>query len=78
MNAELEWTFPLEFVEVVWGDGQTVGRQTIWTTDLPPHGSRRFTIPIDATGKAWVRFSAYDSAGNVAFAQPQWFDPANR
>ena len=28
-------------------------------------------IPIDATGKAWVRFAAYDSAGDAAFAQPQ-------
>ncbi len=78
INAELEWTFPLEFVEVTVGDGKTVTRQTIRTTDLPPNSSKRFTIPVDATGKAWVRFAAYDSAGNPAFAQPQWFNPANR
>ena len=76
--ADLDWTFPLEFVEVVWGDGKTVGRQTIRTTDLPPNGSHRFAIAFDAAGKSWVRFSAYDSAGNAAFAQPRWLDPENR
>ena len=78
INADLEWTFPLEFVEVTWGDGTKVERQTIRTTDLAPHGTKRFMIPVDATGKSWVRFAAYDSAGNAAFAQPQWFNPANK
>ena len=27
--ADVEWTFPLEFVEVVWGDGEQVGRTVI-------------------------------------------------
>ena len=31
-----------------------------------------------ATGKAWVRFSAYDSAGDAAFAQPQWLSATGR
>ena len=78
INADLEWTFPLEFVEVTWGDGKKVERQTIRTTDLAPHSTKRFMIPIDSTGKSWVRFAAYDSAGNAAFAQPQWFNPANK
>lgn len=64
--AELEWTFPLEFVEVVWGDGQKTERQIIPATDLPPFGSRRFRIPFDAKGKKWVRFAAWDAAGNGA------------
>ena len=76
--ADLSWTFPLELVEVVWGDGKTVGRQTVRATDLAPNSTKRFEIPFDATGKAWVRFSAYDSAGNAAFAQPRWLDPENR
>jgi hypothetical protein len=33
-------------------------------------GSRRFQIPFDAAGKKWVRFAAWDSAGNGAFTQP--------
>ncbi len=68
--AELEWTFPLEFVEVVWGDGRTTDRQIISTTDLPPFGRKRFEIPFDARGKKWVRFAAWDVATNGALGQP--------
>jgi len=68
--AEVEWTFPLEFVEVVWGDGVTTDRQIIKTTEAGAFGKKRFTIPFDATGKKWVRFAAWDSAGNGAMGQP--------
>ena len=68
--ADVEWTFPLDFVEVVWGDGHTTGRQIIATTDLPAFGSKRFEIPFDATGKKWVRFAAWDNATNGAMAMP--------
>jgi hypothetical protein len=70
--AEAAWTFPLAFVEVVWGDGKTVDRQVIPAADSPPFGSKRWTIPFDARGKAWVRFAIWDSAGNGAFVQPVW------
>jgi hypothetical protein len=69
-NAEVEWTFPLEFVELVWGDGDTTHTQMISATDLPSFGSKKFSIPFDATGKKWVRFAVWDSAGNGAFTQP--------
>ena len=68
--ADVEWTFPLEFVEVVWGDGQKTDRQIIPATDLPPFGRHRFAIPFNATGKKWVRFAVWDTAGNGAFVQP--------
>jgi len=68
--ADLEWTFPLDFVEVVWGDGVKTERQIISATDLPPFGRKRFEIPFDATGKKWVRFAAWDTAGNGAMVQP--------
>jgi hypothetical protein len=68
--ADVEWTFPLEFVEVVWGDGETVDRQIISATDLPPFGRHQFKVPFDAAGKKWVRFAVWDSAGNGALVQP--------
>ena len=68
--ADVEWTFPLDFVEVVWGDGKRTDRQIISTTDMPAFGKHRFEIPFDATGKKWVRFAAWDAAGNGALAQP--------
>jgi hypothetical protein len=68
--ADVQWTFPLEFVEVVWGDGQHTNRQIISATGLPAFGSHRFQIPFSADGKKWVRFAAWDSAGNGAMVQP--------
>src|SRR3970282_870851 len=40
--ADVEWTFPLDFVEVVWGDGQRTDRQIISTTNLPAFGRNHF------------------------------------
>jgi hypothetical protein len=69
-NAGVEWTFPLNFVELVWGDGKTSHTQVISTMDLPAFGTHQFQIPFDASGKKWIRFGAWDSAGNGAFTQP--------
>jgi hypothetical protein len=70
ISADVEWTFPLEFVEVVWGDGQHTGRQIVPTADLPPFGKHQFRIPFDTAGRKWVRLAAWDSAGNGAMVQP--------
>ena len=68
--ADLEWTFPLEFMEIVWGDGVKTERQIISATDLGPMGKKRIELPFDATGKKWVRFAVWDTAGNGAMVQP--------
>jgi hypothetical protein len=68
--ADVEWTFPLEFVEVVWGDGKKTDRQILPATDLPAFGRHHFQIPFDATEKKWVRIAVWDSAGNGAMVQP--------
>ncbi len=69
-TAEAEWTFPPEFAELVWSDGDKVDRQIISLSDKAPFSSQKFRIPFDATGKKWVRFAVWDSAGNGAFTQP--------
>ncbi len=68
--VDVEWTFPLDFVEVVWGDGKKVDRQIIPAADLPAFGKHHYAIPFDASGKKWVRFAAWDVAGNGAMVQP--------
>jgi hypothetical protein len=68
--AEAEWTFPPEFAELVWSDGKTVDRQIIDLAEMAPFSNHKFRIPFDATGKKWVRFAVWDSAGNGAFTQP--------
>ena len=70
ITADVDWTYPLAFVEVVWGDGTKIDRQIISATDLGPFGTKHFAIPFNATGKSWVRFAVWDSAGNGAFTQP--------
>ncbi len=68
--ADVDWTFPLGFVEVVWGDGDRVDRKVIRTPDAQAFGTRRFEIPVDLSKQKWVRFAAWDTAVNGAFTQP--------
>lgn len=69
-TASIEYTFPLEFAELVWSDGSKVERKIINLTDSGPFGTKIFRIPFDASGKKWVRFAVWDSAGNGAWLQP--------
>ena len=59
---------------MVWGDGKKIDRQIIRATDLAAFGTKKFAIPFNASGKAWVRFAVWDSAGNGAFVQPVWLN----
>jgi hypothetical protein len=70
VEVQFEWTFPLEFVEVVWGDGDSTKRRVEPATSLGPFGKQRFRIPFETKGTKWVRFAVWDSAGNGAFTQP--------
>ena len=56
----------------VTGDGKTVTKQVISATDMQAFGTKKLSIPFDATGKKWVRFAMWDVAGNGGFTQPQW------
>jgi hypothetical protein len=71
LTADVQWTFPLDFVEIVTGDGEKITTKIVATTDLPPFGTRRFTIPFNGEGQKWVRFAAWDSAGNGALTMPR-------
>jgi hypothetical protein len=46
----------------------------ISASDRGPFGTQRFRIPLEASGMKWVRFAAWDSAGNGAFTQPVRLD----
>jgi hypothetical protein len=69
-TASIEYTYPLEFAELVWSDGTKVDRKIISLTDTTPFGTKTFHIPFDATGKKWIRFAVWDSAGDGAWLQP--------
>jgi hypothetical protein len=70
IEADVEWTFPLQIVEVVWGDGTRTERQVVRTADLPSSGTHHFSIPVETAGKKWIRFAVWDVAGNGALVQP--------
>ncbi len=76
MKFELEWTFPMRFAEVVSGDGAKVYRERIDLGETGPFGRRTVTLAPDLTGRRWARVAAWDVAGNGAFSQPVWLEPA--
>ena len=68
--ADVQWTFPLDFVEVVYGNGTKTERTVVSGKDLPAFMTKQFRIPFNASGMNWVRFAAWDTAGNGALTQP--------
>lgn len=69
-TADVEWTFPLEFAEVVWSDGKTIDRRIVPASEFAPFGHNEFRIPFGSGDTRWVRFAVWDSAGDGAFTQP--------
>ncbi|MBW3599160.1 MAG: hypothetical protein KY475_18055, partial [Planctomycetes bacterium] len=72
LTAELTWTFPLSFAEVISGDGQQVYRERINLADTAPFGRRTLTLNPNLRARRWVRLEAWDIATNGAFTQPVW------
>jgi hypothetical protein len=76
ISADLEWTFPLNIVELVWGDGKEVNRTVLTAGDTPQFGQRPFKFTKDLTGLRWIRLAAWDVAANGAFTQPVYIQVA--
>jgi hypothetical protein len=70
--AELRWTFPLRFAEVVTGDGQQVYREAIDLADTGAYGQRTLKLRPNLKGRRWVRLETWDVVANGAFTQPVW------
>ena len=71
-SVDAQWTFPLRFAEIIWGDGQTTHRQMIQLTDTREFGTRTFEWKVAAPGWQWARLALWDVAGNGAFVNPVW------
>jgi hypothetical protein len=72
LKADLDWTFPLKFAELILGDGKTVYRDRIDLSDTGAFGQRSLTLTPDLRGRTWVRLEVWDVATNGAFSQPVW------
>lgn len=75
VKVDLSWTFPMEFCEIVYSDGENVGHSIVSMTDRPPFGSEHIELDVPQ-GMKWVRFTAWDCAVNGAFTQPKFLNGA--
>lgn len=65
-----DWTFPLQFAEVISGDGKEVYRERIDLTNTEAD----FAFNVNLKGRKWVRVEVWDSAVNGAFTQFVWIE----
>jgi hypothetical protein len=72
VNASVQWTFPLRFAEIVWGDGQTTHRKIVELAVTREFGGKSFQWRAEAGGWQWARVAVWDIAGNGAFVNPFW------
>jgi hypothetical protein len=70
VRATVEWTFPLDYAEIVSGDGANIFRERIDLRDTRPFGKRDLDLPVDLRGRSWARLEVWDIARNGAFTQP--------
>ncbi|MCH5599950.1 CehA/McbA family metallohydrolase domain-containing protein [Niabella ginsengisoli] len=74
IDAELNWTYPLNFAEIVSGDGKKVYREKINLNNTTAFGKQKFKWPVNLTNKKWVRIEAWDIAANGAFTPMIWLE----
>ncbi|NND08661.1 MAG: hypothetical protein HKN87_19990 [Saprospiraceae bacterium] len=72
VNVALEWTFPLNHIEIISGDGEHVYRHRIDLSDTEAFGEDVWNLDMDLSGRKWVRLEVWDVAKNGAFAPPVW------
>ena len=65
--AEIEWTFPLNFYELVWGDGKSTYRKVVHVPETGQFRRPRFQLREKLPAAGRVRFAIRDEAANGAF-----------
>ncbi|WP_138475782.1 hypothetical protein [Dyadobacter bucti] len=69
VRLKLSWTFPMNFVEIISGDGEKVYREQIQLTNTRAFGEQQFQFRPKLKGRTWMRVEAWNSAVNGAFSQ---------
>jgi hypothetical protein len=72
--ADLQWTFPLAFAEVISGDGKQVYRERIDLSNTAAFGTRSLRFQPQLAGRRWVRLEVWDISASGAFTQPVWLE----
>ncbi len=71
VRADIRWTFPLQFAEIVWGDGHGTRRQIMDLSQTGEFGSGSHHWKARAPGWTWARVAVWDVAANGAFVNPE-------
>ena len=74
LKVEFQWTFPMNFAEVIMGDGKNVSRKRIHLNNTGAFGKQTIKEKINLNGKSWIRIEAWDIAANGVMSQPIWIE----
>ena len=74
VHLEIDWTFPLNFAEIISGDGKKVYRDHINLDTTKAFGKKTFTFYTNLKNRKWVRVEVWDAAANGAFTQSAWIN----
>ncbi len=74
ISFAINWTFPLNYAELVSGDGEKVYRDKIDLNSTKAFGSKQINKEINLKGRKWVRLEVWDVAADGAFTQTVWLD----
>jgi len=69
IRLKLIWTFPMNYIEVISGDGQKVYHDKIDLSKTKAFGEELFQFKIMLKNRTWARVEAWDIAANGAFSQ---------
>jgi hypothetical protein len=73
INFKINWTFPLNFAEIISGDGKQVYRKRINLDSTMAFGNQTINITENIKGRKWARLEVWDAAADGAFTQTVWF-----
>ena len=72
ISFDISWTFPLNFAEIISGDGDKLYRDKIDLSSTLAFGKQTFHTTVNLSGRKWVRLEVWDIAANGAFTQTVW------
>ncbi len=70
----INYTFPLQYLDIVSGDGQQVYREHIDLHDTEAFGNKKYQWTLSLANRKWVRVEVWDVAANGAFTQMVWLE----
>ena len=74
VSLTVDWTFPLNFIEIISGDGTKVYRERKELHNTTAFDKQTFTYSVPLKNRKWVRVEVWDVAANGAFSQCVWLE----